>query len=56
MNIFEILLIVGIVLFVGYIFGKEIYRIKKHKPSSECCACKKNSINLVKLYKKKYKK
>ncbi|MDY2574792.1 MAG: hypothetical protein SOW55_02280 [Bacilli bacterium] len=42
--------------FVAFIFGKEIYRKIKHKPSSECCACKKNSVNLIKLYRKKYKK
>lgn len=56
MEIYEIILIVLISLFVSYIFGKIIYRKIKKLPSSECCACKKNSMNLVKLYRKKYKK
>ncbi|MGN1294773.1 MAG: hypothetical protein ACI4U5_00050 [Bacilli bacterium] len=52
----EILLIIAAVAFVGYIFGKEIYRKVKKLPSSDCCECQKHSMSLVKQYHKKYKK
>lgn len=56
MELYEILLIICIVLFVVFIFGREIYRKIKKLPSRECYACKKNSMNIVKIYRKKYKK
>ncbi len=56
MEVYEILFIILIVLFVVYIFGKEIYRKIKKLPSMECRYCHSSSKNLLKDYRKKYKK
>ena len=39
MEWYEILLIIAIVLFVSFIFGKMIYDRIKKKPSKECTCC-----------------
>ena len=52
----EIILIIAIIAFVVYIFGKEIYKKKKNLPTGECAYCHSNSKKLLKDYRKKYKK
>ncbi len=54
--IFEIIFAILVVAFVVYIFGKEIYKKKKHLPSDECCACSKSKVRWVKEYRKCNKK
>lgn len=56
MKIYEILLIILIVSFVLFIFGREIYKKVKKIPSGECSYCHSNSKKLLKQYRKKYKK
>lgn len=43
MDAIEILIIVCIVLFVIYIFGREIYNRIKNKPTGECKVCNMRS-------------
>ena len=42
MEWYEIVLIILIVSFVVFIFGKMIYNKIKNKPSKECSCCKAN--------------
>ena len=56
MEFYEIVLIVLIIAFVVYIFGKEIYKKIKKIPTGECACCHSNSKNLLKKYRKKYGK
>lgn len=56
MEAYEIILVVIIILFVVYIFGKEIYIKAKKLPSGECKYCHTSSKKLLKDYHKKYKK
>ena len=56
MTVFEILFIIAIIAFVVFIFGREIYRKIKHKPTGECACCHSNSKRLLKNYRKKYGK
>ena len=53
MEFYEIVLIVLIIAFVVYIFGKEIYKKIKKIPTGECACCHSNSKNLLKKYRKK---
>jgi hypothetical protein len=39
MSTYEIIFIILIVAFVGGVFGREIYRYIKRKPSKSCQAC-----------------
>ena len=55
MDAYEIILIILIVLFVGFIFGKEIYNKINNKPSGECKYCHTSKKRLLKDYHKKYK-
>ena len=56
MQAYEILLIIAIVAFVVFIFGREIYKKIKKLPSGECACCHSNSKRLLKNYRKKYGK
>ena len=56
MTFYEILLIILIVTFVVFIFGRAIYKKVKKLPSGECACCHSNFKRLVKKYKKKSKK
>lgn len=56
MTLPEILLIIAIIAFVTFIFGREIYRKIKKIPSGECSCCHLSSKRLLKNYRKKYKK
>ena len=56
MSIYEKLLIIVIVAFVVFIFGREIYRKIKKLPSGECSYCHSSSKRLLKDYRKKYGK
>lgn len=44
----EIVVIVGIVLFVGAIIGRFIYKKVHHMPSGECSCCQKRMNKAVK--------
>lgn len=52
----EILFIILIISFVVFIFGREIYKKVKKLPTGECSCCHLSSKNLLKNYRKKYKK
>ena len=56
MSPFEIIFIILIIAFVVFIFGREIYRKIKKRPSLECSYCHSNSKRLLKEYRKKYSK
>lgn len=56
MKFYEIALIILIIAFVLFVFGKEIYKKVKKIPSGECSLCHSNSRKLLKQYRKKYKK
>ena len=56
MSFYEILFIIVIVVFVLFIFGREIYRKKKKIPTGECSYCHSRSKNLLKDYHKAYGK
>ena len=58
MNPIEIVVIIAIVLFFGYMIGNHIYRKKKNLPTGECqfCGSTKKGNKLVKGYHKKYGK
>ena len=43
MDIIEILIIILVVSFVLFIFGREIYNRIKNKPTGECKVCKMQS-------------
>lgn len=55
MTFWEILLIIAIVIFVSYIFGKEIYKKRKHLPSGECSCCQMKNKRIIKQMKKAVK-
>lgn len=56
MSPIEIVVIIVVVLFVGFIFGREIYKHIQGK-SSECSCCKNNMNRAIKKAKKAiYKK
>ena len=52
----EVVLIIVAVLFVGYTFGKMIYKRVKGMPSDECSSCKSNMTRMLKKAKKEAKK
>ena len=54
MEFYEILIIIAIISFLVFIFGREIYRKKKNLPTGECKGCHIKSRNLVDEYHKKY--
>ena len=56
MEPYEIIFIILIIAFVVFIFGKEIYLKIKKLPNGECKYCHTSSKNLLKDYRKKYKK
>lgn len=56
MSFEEVVLIIIIVAFVVFIFGREIYKKVKKLPTGECSFCHSSSRNLLKNYRKKYKK
>ena len=47
----EVLVIVAVVLFLGFILGRHIYRKVKHLPTCEC-ECHKSKKQLLKEYHK----
>lgn len=48
----EVLVIVAVVLFLGFILGRYIYRKVKHLPTGECEMCHKSKEQLLKEYHK----
>ena len=52
----EILVIVAVVLFLGFVIARYIYKKIHHLPTGECECCHKNSKQLLKEYHKEYKK
>lgn len=51
MSPIEIIVIIVVVLFVGFVFGREIYKHIQGK-SSECSCCKNNMNRAIKKAKK----
>lgn len=51
----EILFIIAIVGFVVWVFGKEIYKKIKHKPTGECECCALKSERVMKKIRKEIK-
>ena len=51
MEFHEILLIIVIVSFVCFVFGKQIYNKITHKPSDECSCCAMKSKRMIKIIK-----
>lgn len=43
MDIIEILIIISVISFVTFIFGREIYNKLNNKPSGECKVCNMKS-------------
>ncbi|MDY4787764.1 MAG: hypothetical protein SO253_00415 [Bacilli bacterium] len=56
MTFWEILLIIIIISFVSYIFGKEIYKKIKHQPTGECACCSMKNKRMIKEMRKAVKK
>lgn len=52
----DIIVIISAIIFVGVIIGIFVYRKIKHIPTGECACCKNKGSNLMKMYRKKYKK
>ena len=52
----EILVIAIVVIFLGFIIGRHIYKKIHHMPTGECECCHKSSKQLVKDYHKQYQK
>ena len=48
----EILVLVGIVIFIGTIIGVYAYKKAHHLPTGECACCHKNTKKLLKEYHK----
>ena len=56
MEWYEILIILLIIIFLGSLIGRYIYKKNKGLPTGECACCKAAKKNaLVKAYHKKYK-
>ena len=51
----EILVIALTILFLGFVFGRYIYKKVKHLPTGECEMCHKNKKQMLKEYHKLYK-
>lgn len=56
MDFIEILLIIIIAGFVCWVFGTEIYKKTKHKPTGECECCAMKSKRVMKEIRKQIKK
>lgn len=56
LSFWEIALIVLIVGFVTLIFGREIYKKVKHKPTGECACCVMQSKRTLRKIRKSIKK
>ena len=52
----EILVIIAIMVFFTLLIANFIYRKVKHIPSEECACCQNKNNQLVKEYRKTYKK
>ena len=52
MKFYEVLLIIIILCFVLFVFGKQIYKKIKHKPSGECACCAMKSKRIIKKIKR----
>lgn len=48
----EILVIAVIVIFLGFVIGRYIYKKVHHLPTGECECCHKSSKQLLKEYRK----
>ena len=48
MQFYEILLIIVIISFVVFIFGRQIYKKITHKPSDDCACCGMKSKRMLK--------
>ena len=52
----EILVIILVIAFLGFVIGRYIYKKAHHLPTGECECCHKSSKQLLKEYHKKYQK
>ena len=52
----EVIALVAIIMFLGFIIGRYIYKKVHHLPTGECECCKKGANKFVKEYHKTYKK
>lgn len=50
----EILVLVGVAVFLLTIFSLYVYRKVHHLPTGDCACCHKGGSKLVKQYHKKY--
>lgn len=48
----EILAIVAVIAFLGFVIGTYIYRKMHHLPTGECACCHKSAKQLIKEYHK----
>lgn len=48
MQFYEILLIIAIISFVVFIFGRQIYKKIKNKPSDDCACCSMKGKRMLK--------
>ncbi len=53
--VIEVIVIVALVAFFGYLIGDFIYRKRKNLPTGACRECSYQGNNLLRMYKKKYK-
>ncbi len=52
----EILVLVAVVAFLGFLIGRYIYKKKHNLPTGECSYCAKGKNKMVKDYHKFYSK
>lgn len=52
----EILVVIAVIAFIGFLVGRYIYKKIHHLPTGDCAYCHKGSKELVKQYHKTYNK
>ena len=52
--VLEILVLIGVIIFVGILLGRYIYKRIHHLPVGDCAYCQNKSKKLLKEYHKKY--
>ena len=50
----EILVIAVVVLFVGFLIGRHIYKKVHHLPTGDCACCHKSTKRMINEYHKLY--